>query len=80
MLKDGMLCVHLSNWQKEYYLATLRTESNVLGNGKDCIGQVDGAFLPAEDCRKFIRCANGHPYEMSCPEGLAWDVKEKTCN
>lgn len=38
-------------------------------------------FHPHEKfCYKFYECANGHPYEFTCPRGQNWRQDELRCD
>lgn len=37
-------------------------------------------YMPSFNPRKYITCANGQAYSMSCPSGLVWQQRTETCN
>uniref|UniRef100_A0A182IL21 Chitin-binding type-2 domain-containing protein n=1 Tax=Anopheles atroparvus TaxID=41427 RepID=A0A182IL21_ANOAO len=32
------------------------------------------------DCNRFLVCSSGRAYEMRCPEGLEYDVEQRSCD
>jgi len=46
----------------------------------DCSGLPDGDYPCTTDCNKFIMCANGYAYEMSCGVGLMYNYKSDACD
>lgn len=43
--------------------------------------QTDVTLLPnPKDCHTFYLCDNGIPHLMTCPDGLAFNPKERVCD
>lgn len=57
--------------------ATLSASLAVSSDGK-C--SPDGLFPDPDDCRGFVKCAQGDPYHMQCSGGLYFDLVTQNCN
>ena len=40
----------------------------------------DGHWPNPESCASYFHCANGRPYEGSCPAGLLWNGIKQECD
>ena len=40
----------------------------------------DGHWPNPESCSSYFHCANGRPYEGSCPAGLLWNGVKSECD
>ena len=49
----------------------------VLGNF--CYGKPNGDYADPDNCYGFIKCVNGVPYKMHCPDHLKFNEKTDRC-
>ncbi|XP_028518579.1 probable endochitinase [Exaiptasia diaphana] len=45
-----------------------------------CSSTGDESHPNPSDCNKYIQCYKGKPYDMSCPDGLIFNLNTKMCD